>query len=125
MSILLITHNLGIVGDLADKVAVMYAGRIVEQSPALALLRKPLHPYTVALMRSIPTLGARHRRLQSIPGTVPNPITLPPGCKFHPRCDRAQGDCARDPEPPLVEVENGTRRVRCPYSDKPELKRTI
>jgi oligopeptide transport system ATP-binding protein len=125
MSILLITHNLGIVGDLADNVAVMYAGRIVEQSAALALLRKPLHPYTAALMRSIPTLGTRHQRLQSIPGTVPNPANPPAGCTFHPRCDRAQTDCARDPEPALVDVENGARRVRCPYWDKPELKRSI
>jgi len=125
MSILLITHNLGIVGDLADKVAVMYAGRMVEQSPALALLRKPLHPYTIALMRSIPTLGAHRRRLESIPGSVPNPIRLPSGCKFHPRCNRAQDDCKVDPDPQLVEVEAGTRRVRCLYWDKPELKRTI
>ena len=125
MAILLITHNLGIVGDLADKVAVMYAGRIVEQSPALTLLRKPLHPYTVALMRSIPTLGAHRRRLQSIPGTVPNPLRLPTGCKFHPRCDRAQSDCALDPEPSLLEANDGTRCVRCPYWDKPELKRII
>ncbi|HUI06335.1 MAG TPA: ABC transporter ATP-binding protein [Verrucomicrobiae bacterium] len=125
MSILLITHNLGIVGDLADKVAVMYAGRMVEQSPALELLRKPLHPYTIALMHSIPTLGAHRGRLESIPGTVPNPIRLPAGCKFHPRCDRAQADCTRDPDPQLVEVEGGTRCVRCPYSDKPELKRSV
>jgi oligopeptide/dipeptide ABC transporter ATP-binding protein len=125
MAILLITHNLGIVGDLADNVAVMYAGRIVEQSPALELLRKPQHPYTLALMRSIPKLGARKERLQSIPGNVPNPARLPAGCKFHPRCDRAQEDCRRDPEPALLETDNGERRVRCPYWDKPELKRTI
>jgi oligopeptide transport system ATP-binding protein len=125
MAILLITHNLGIVGDLADKVAVMYAGRIVEQSPALDLLRKPLHPYTAALLRSIPTLGAHRRRLQAIPGTVPNPLRLPAGCKFHPRCDRAQSDCTQDPEPQLLDVESRTRGVRCPYWDKPELKRSI
>jgi oligopeptide/dipeptide ABC transporter ATP-binding protein len=125
MAILLITHNLGIVGDLADNVAVMYAGRIVEQSLALDLLRKPLHPYTLALMRSIPKLGTRKERLQSIPGNVPNPVQLPTGCKFHPRCDRAQADCAREPDPQLLDVEAGTRRVRCLYWDKPELKRTI
>ena len=120
MSILLITHNLGIVGDLADNVAVMYGGRIVEQSPAAELLKNPLHPYTAALMQSIPKLGAQRERLQSIPGNVPNPARLPNGCKFHPRCDRAQADCARDPEPPLVEAGHGARRVRCPYWDKPE-----
>jgi oligopeptide/dipeptide ABC transporter ATP-binding protein len=125
MAILLITHNLGIVGELADNVAVMYAGRIVEYSPAAALLKKPLHPYTLALMRSIPKLGARAERLQSIPGNVPNAARLPSGCKFHPRCDRAQSDCTNEPEPELLEIDNRTRLVRCPYWDKPELKRTI
>ncbi len=123
MSILLITHNLGIVGDLADNVCVMYAGRVVEQSPAAELLKKPLHPYTAALMRSIPRLGERAARLQSIPGTVPSAARLPAGCKFAPRCDRAQSDCTKDPEPALVAAEG--RQVRCPYWDKPELKRTI
>jgi oligopeptide/dipeptide ABC transporter ATP-binding protein len=123
MSILLITHNLGIVGDLADNVCVMYAGRVVEQSPAAELLKKPLHPYTTALMRSIPRLGERAARLQSIPGTVPNAARLPAGCKFAPRCDRAQGECTKDPESALLAAEG--RQVRCQYWDKPELKRTI
>jgi oligopeptide/dipeptide ABC transporter ATP-binding protein len=123
MAILLITHNLGIVGELADNVAVMYAGRIVEYSPATALLKRPLHPYTLALMRSIPKLGARTERLQSIPGNVPNAARLPNGCKFHPRCDRAQDDCAREPEPQFLSAAG--RQVRCPYWDKPELRRTI
>ena len=125
MSILLITHNLGIVGELADRVAVMYAGRLVEQAPAATLLERPLHPYTVALMRSIPRLGARADRLYSIPGAVPNAARLPSGCKFHPRCDRAQPDCARDPEPALAAPDDGSRRVRCPYWNQPELRRTI
>ena len=116
MSILLITHNLGIVGDLADNVCVMYAGRVVEQSPAAELLKKPLHPYTLALMRSIPRLGERAARLQSIPGNVPNAARLPAGCKFAPRCDRVQPDCTKDPEAELINV-NG-RRVRCPYWEK-------
>jgi oligopeptide/dipeptide ABC transporter ATP-binding protein len=116
MSILLITHNLGIVGDLADNVCVMYAGRVVEQSPAAELLKKPLHPYTAALMRSIPKLGERATRLQSIPGSVPNAARLPAGCKFAPRCDRVQSDCTKDPEAQLIEV--GARRVRCPYWEK-------
>lgn len=111
MSILLITHNLGIVGDLADHVAVMYAGRIVESAPAAALLRQPRHPYTVALMRSIPRLGVRAARLQSIPGTVPNAARLPPGCKFHPRCDIVRAECRADPEPALLQ-----NRVRCPFT---------
>ena len=114
LSILLITHNLGIVGELADNVAVMYAGRIVEYAPAADLLREPRHPYTVALLRSIPRLGARADRLYSIPGTVPSAARLPAGCKFHPRCDRARPECGREPEPQLT----GDRLVRCPYWDK-------
>jgi oligopeptide/dipeptide ABC transporter ATP-binding protein len=125
MSILLITHNLGIVGDLADNVAVMYAGRIVEYAPALALLAKPLHPYTAALMRSIPRLGSQKERLSAIPGSVPSAARLPAGCKFAPRCDRAQSSCTADPEPPLAPPADTSRLVRCPYWDKPELKRTI
>ena len=115
LSILLITHNLGIVGELADNVAVMYAGRIVEFAPAAELLREPRHPYTVALLRSIPRLGARADRLYSIPGTVPSAARLPSGCKFHPRCDRARPECGKEQEPQLT----GDRLVRCPYWDKP------
>jgi oligopeptide/dipeptide ABC transporter ATP-binding protein len=120
MSLLLITHNLGILTGLADRIAVMYAGRIVEYESAMELQAQPRHPYTQALMRSIPRLGARLERLDTIPGIVPNAAHLPAGCKFHPRCDRAQPDCARDPEPTLIDG-----RVRCPYWDKPELKRAI
>jgi oligopeptide/dipeptide ABC transporter ATP-binding protein len=125
MSILLITHNLGIVGDLADNVAVMYAGRIVELAPAAALLQRPLHPYTVALMQSIPKLGAHMERLRAIPGSVPDAARLPVGCKFQARCDRTQNDCTKDPEPPLVGTDGNTRHVRCPYWDNPDLKRVI
>ena len=114
MSILIITHNLGILTGLADRVAVMYAGRIVEYEPADELLQRPRHPYTKALMRSIPRLGARAERLETIPGAVPNATRLPTGCKFHPRCPIAQPDCARDPEPALLEG-----RVRCPYWNTP------
>src|SRR5204862_7136336 len=90
MSILLITHNLGIVGDMADRVAVMYAGQIVELAPALELLRRPLHPYTKALMRSVPKLSGEHQRLTAIPGSVPSLAAMPAGCRFHPRCPKAQ-----------------------------------
>jgi oligopeptide/dipeptide ABC transporter ATP-binding protein len=113
MSILLITHNLGIVGDIADRVAVMYAGQIVELSPARALLQRPLHPYTQALMNSVPQLGHELERLQAIPGNVPNLGQFPSGCRFHPRCPKAQSDCSQK-SPELVEVEPG-RWVRCPY----------
>src|SRR5947208_2323112 len=86
MAIVLITHNLGIVADLADRVAVMYAGQIVETAPARALLKQPLHPYTQALMLSVPGLGARSKRLPAIPGSVPQLGAFPSGCRFHPRC---------------------------------------
>ena len=113
MSMLLITHNLGIVGDIADRVAVMYAGQIVELAPASELLARPLHPYTQALMNSVPKLGGNASRLTVIPGQVPNLGALPTGCRFHPRCPKARPDCART-LPGLVEVEPA-RWVRCPY----------
>ena len=113
MSMLLITHNLAIVGDIADRVAVMYAGQIVELAPATELLARPLHPYTQALMNSVPKLGGNASRLTVIPGQVPNLGALPTGCRFHPRCPKARPDCARTP-PGLVEVEPA-RWVRCPY----------
>ncbi len=113
MAILLITHNLGIVGEMADRVAVMYAGQIVELAPASALLRRPLHPYTRALMASVPRLHERTERLAAIPGNVPRPGHFPPGCRFAPRCALARPDCsAKNPE--LVQVEP-QRWVRCPY----------
>jgi oligopeptide/dipeptide ABC transporter ATP-binding protein len=114
MSILLITHNLGLVGDIADRVAVLYAGQIVELSPASNLLRQPLHPYTQALMHSVPKLGADVQRLTAIPGNVPQPGSFPGGCRFHPRCPKAQPDCAQR-APELVELQPG-RWVRCPYA---------
>jgi oligopeptide/dipeptide ABC transporter ATP-binding protein len=113
MSILLITHNLGIVGDIADRVAVMYAGQMVELAPARELLARPLHPYTRALMNSVPKLGAGAERLTAIGGTVPQLGAFPSGCHFHPRCPKAQPDCSMNP-PQLIEVEPG-RWVRCPY----------
>ena len=113
MAILLITHNLGFVGDLADRVAVMYAGQIVELAPANDLLRRPLHPYTRALMNSVPKLRGTQDRLQAIPGNVPRTGDFPPGCRFAPRCPQAKPDCSAAP-PALVEVEAG-RWVRCPY----------
>ena len=116
MAILLITHNLGIVGDIADRVAVMYAGQVVEQAPARELLSRPLHPYTRALMNSVPRLGGSADRLSAIGGNVPQLGAFPNGCRFHPRCPKAQPECsAKSPE--LVEVEMG-RWVRCPYWEK-------
>ena len=117
MAILLITHNLGIVGDMADRVAVMYAGQIVELSPAKELLRRPLHPYTKALMASVPKLRGDADRLSAIPGNVPRIGNFPPGCRFAPRCPIAKPECS-DKIPELVEVEAG-RWVRCPFWKTP------
>ena len=113
MAILLITHNLGIVGDVADQVAVMYAGQIVETAPARELLQRPLHPYTRALMNSVPGLDADAGRLTAIPGAVPRLGAFPPGCRFAPRCPIAKAECS-EKIPELLEVEPG-RFVRCPF----------
>ena len=113
MAILLITHNLGIVGDLADRVAVMYAGQIVELAPARELLRRPLHPYTRALMASVPKLSGGAERLTAIPGNVPRIGNFPPGCRFAPRCPIAKPECS-NAIPELIEVES-QRWVRCPF----------
>ena len=113
MAILLITHNLGIVGDMADRVAVMYAGQIVELAPAKELLQNPFHPYTKALMNSVPKLRGNIGRLPAIPGNVPRLGHFPPGCRFAPRCPIAKPECSQK-IPELVEVEPG-RFVRCPF----------
>jgi oligopeptide/dipeptide ABC transporter ATP-binding protein len=117
MAILLITHNLGIVGDMADRVAVMYAGQIVELAAAGDLLRRPLHPYTKALMNSVPKLSGNMDRLVTIPGNVPRIGNFPPGCRFAPRCPVARTSCS-EAIPALVEVEP-KRWVRCPYWNDP------
>jgi peptide/nickel transport system ATP-binding protein len=113
MAILLITHNLGIVGDLADHVAVMYAGQIVELAPARELLQRPLHPYTRALMASVPKLSGGAERLMTIPGNVPRVGNFPAGCRFAPRCPIAKAEC-KQAMPELMEVEPA-RWVRCPF----------
>jgi peptide/nickel transport system ATP-binding protein len=100
MAIVIVTHDIGVVAEMADEIAVMYAGRIVETASAEALLRSPEHPYTWGLLRSIPSLdGPRVEQLQPIPGTPPSLIDPPSGCHFHPRCAYAQPDHARiDPQ---------------------------
>ncbi len=114
-AIILITHDLGVVAEMCERVAVMYAGRIVEQTDVRTLFANPLHPYTSGLIGSIPVLGDIKERLEVIPGSVPNLISPPPGCKFAPRCKvRVEHNCQRcvDEEPPLVEVVPG-HKVRC------------
>jgi peptide/nickel transport system ATP-binding protein len=95
-AIILITHDLGIVAELADEVAVMYAGRIVEHASAATLFARPEHPYTVGLLGSIPRLDVNQQRLPAIEGLVPNPLEVIPGCRFHPRCPFAFEQCRRE-----------------------------
>jgi len=105
MSILLITHDLGVVAEMADEVCVMYAGRIVERAPVEELFASPLHPYTQGLFKSIPRIGQSKHRLDVIPGNVPSPLNFPPGCSFHPRCTLGCRDhLCRSQEPALEEL---------------------
>ena len=113
LAILFITHDFGVVAQLCDRVAVMYAGRIVEEGPTGEVLDAPAHPYTARLIACVPELGTGRRRLEAIPGLPPNVDDLPPGCAFAPRCAKAQPDC-REGEIPLT---GGARRVRCLYSE--------
>lgn len=114
-AVILITHDLGIIAEMADRVAVMYAGRIVEQSEIYTLFDQPLHPYTQGLIASIPVLGKVQDRLDVIPGSVPNLVNLPPGCQFAPRCRSRQEynlEICEVEEPDLVAVEPN-HEVRC------------
>jgi oligopeptide/dipeptide ABC transporter ATP-binding protein len=114
-SVILITHDLGVVAEMAERVAVMYAGEIVEQTDVNTLFDQPLHPYTQGLIGSIPILGEIKERLDVIPGSVPNLVNLPPGCRFAPRCQaRFKYNCAicAEVKPELEEVKPG-HFVRC------------
>jgi peptide/nickel transport system ATP-binding protein len=107
MALLLITHDLGVVAEQADEVAIMYAGKIVEHANTQAIFGRPFHPYTVGLLNSLPgARGKKKKRLAAIPGMVPSPLHLPGGCRFRDRCPKAQGACA-DAEPRLLEKESG------------------
>ena len=101
-SIILITHDLGIVSDMCDRVLVMYCGEIVEMNDCASLFSRPRHPYTQGLMDSVPRIGHHHQALKAIPGTVPTPQEMPEGCAFHPRCPRADERCRRQAPPPLL-----------------------
>ena len=109
MAVLLITHAMGVVAETAQRVVVMYAGKVVEEAPVTALFARPLHPYTQGLIRSIPRLdlaATEHRRLEAIPGTVPSLLHPPAGCRFAARCRHATEECRRQ-EPPLREIAPG------------------
>lgn len=114
MAILIITHNLGVIAEMADQVAVMYMGKIVESGDVRTIFHRPLHPYTVGLLQSVPKIGRGvKKRLAPIPGSVPDPFSVPKGCAFRPRClVRKKEACIEAEEVPLVEVEPG-HKVRC------------
>jgi peptide/nickel transport system ATP-binding protein/oligopeptide transport system ATP-binding protein len=114
MSVLLITHDLAVVAENADDVAVMYASRIAEKADVKEIFARPLHPYTQGLLRSLPRLGQQKGRLEVIAGTVPDPAHFPSGCKFHPRCRycRQQDDICRTKEPQLEDTGSG-HQVAC------------
>jgi peptide/nickel transport system ATP-binding protein len=115
MAIMYITHNLGVVAQMTERVIVMYMGKVVEEGDVDTIFHNPKHPYTSALLRSLPRLGMKtrdRRRLESIRGTVPDPYSIPKGCPFHPRCSqRIRGVCDEQ-EPPNIQVEPG-HKVRC------------
>jgi oligopeptide/dipeptide ABC transporter ATP-binding protein len=113
LSALLITHDLGVVAQLADDVSVMYLGRVIEQAPVRDLIRTPRHPYTAGLLASLPARARAGERLPAIEGRVPSPLEIPCGCSFHPRCRHClAGHCDAGAPPPLQEVE-GARQVAC------------
>lgn len=114
MAILLITHDLGVVAEVADRVVVMYAGKVVETADVIDLFERPMHPYTRALFRSLPSIEGRKESLEVIPGNVPNPLSFPSGCRFRTRCTIARPSCA-DNVPPLLEVA-AQHWVACPYT---------
>jgi len=122
MSIMMITHDLGVIAEVSDRVAVMYAGKVVEYTDVNTLFDDPKHPYTWGLMNSIPKLDKDVDRLEAIPGSVPSPLNFPEGCKFNTRCPLAEGKCY-DEEPPLEDAADG-HMVRCwRYEDLEEIKK--
>jgi oligopeptide/dipeptide ABC transporter ATP-binding protein len=112
MGVVLITHDLGVAAEVADQVAVMYAGRIVETGAAEDVLTDPRHPYTAGLLASLPTEGAAERRLEPIRGAPPSLSRVPVGCAFHPRCPHMAPVCV-EAVPPLIAVGDGSRRSAC------------
>jgi oligopeptide/dipeptide ABC transporter ATP-binding protein len=118
-AILLITHDLGVVAEMCDRVVVMYAGKVVEQGTVIEIFRKPSHPYTIGLMKSVPKLEERQERLPSIPGNVPSLELMPKGCRFASRCAFAFEKCVQE-EPMLLPVE-GQHAARCWLMNKEEV----
>src|SRR5262245_6246201 len=119
MAVLLITHDLGVVAGHADRVVVMYAGRVVETAPTDALFERPTHPYTEGLLAAVPRIDAPQARLHAIPGQVPAATAWPAGCRFHPRCPYAWDKCTAQ-EPPLLETGTPGHDARCWLVSEPE-----
>jgi len=109
-AVMLITHDMGVIAETADRVAVMYAGRIAEIGPVAEVIHRPQHPYTVGLMGSIPSMEHEIERLAQIEGSMPRLTEIPPGCAFHPRCEKAFGRCGRE-RPELMPA--GTSQAAC------------
>lgn len=108
LTMILITHNMGIVAELADRIAVMYAGKLMEVADAVVLYDRPLHPYTQGLLKSIPNISLEQHGLETMPGSPPDLIEPPTGCRFHPRCPHAMEKCS-SVEPPMKDIEDGHR----------------
>ena len=115
-AVLFISHDLSLLAEIADSIAVMYAGRLVERAGAAAIYRAPRHPYSLGLLSSFPALHGPRRALEGIPGSPPDLRQVPAGCTFHPRCGYAFGRCRSDP-PPLLELDGGTRAAACWLQD--------
>ena len=111
MAVMFITHDMGVVAEIADEVIVMYAGKIVESAPVAQLFADPQHPYTIGLLGSIPRLGEYRERLATIEGTVPSPANQPKGCRFSPRCPFADRRCVE--EPPELRTLTDGHQVAC------------
>jgi len=122
---ILITHDLGLVAELAERVIVMYAGKIVEYGDVHTIFESPRHPYTVGLMDSLPRIGVDEDWLRPIPGQPPSLISRPPGCPFHPRCFLSQGRLrCREEEPPLKPIDESTHLTACHFADELEGRRS-
>jgi oligopeptide/dipeptide ABC transporter ATP-binding protein len=109
--VILITHDLGVVAEVADRVVVMYAGEVVEEAPVVDLFKNPQHPYTKGLLNSMPKIDVNVEELDSIMGSVPNPLNMPKGCSFHPRCPLADERCRVGK--PALESINDHHKKRC------------
>jgi peptide/nickel transport system ATP-binding protein len=125
MAVILITHDLGVVAEVCDRVVVMYAGQVVEHGTVEQIFRDPRHPYTEGLLQAVPRLGARQEQLAVIPGTVPSPTAWPVGCRFHDRCPYGWDLCVREAPPLLEALGDRARLARCWLEKHPERRQEI